>query len=407
MKNIYKKLTNIFEMPFDPHDEKTNQANIINALINMGILIMVVYIILGFVIRVDFSAVIIIGIVMLFGWVVLRFCVKRGYENTIAVILLSLWWLVGVYIFAFQENGLRAPAYTAVLAFLIVYAGVLLGTRVAVITLGISLLVNTLIAIGETQGYYLTTPKIPDIRWALIGQIIFFSALTFMLNKTLGSFRKSIVLYRNESEERRKAEAELQRHFQQLRENFIATVNTLASTIEMKDLYTAGHQRRVTRLACAIAEELNLSEEQCDGLRMAGLIHDLGKINVPAEILSKPGQISELEKRLIRDHPRNCHDLLKHIDFPWPVSQIVLQHHERLDGSGYPQGLKSDEIMLEARILAVADVVEAMASHRPYRPAHTIESALEEILQNKGTLYDPEVVDACLRLFHDKEFTFE
>lgn len=207
--------------------------------------------------------------------------------------------------------------------------------------------------------------------------------------------------------ERKKAAESLQRSYDQLRETFIATVNTLASTIEMRDPHTAGHQRRVTILACAIAEEMGLTEDQFDGLRMAGLIHDLGKINVPAEILSKPGRINDIEFSLIRYHPQICHDILKTIDLPWPVAKIVLQHHERLDGSGYPQGLKGDEIMLEARILAVADVVEAMASHRPYRPALGIELAFEEIIKGRGVLYDPDAVDACVRIFSEKSFRFD
>jgi PAS domain S-box-containing protein len=207
--------------------------------------------------------------------------------------------------------------------------------------------------------------------------------------------------------ERKQSEERLQQSYDQLRETLIATVNILASTIEMKDPYTAGHQRRVTTLACAIAEEMGLTDDQFDGLRMAGLIHDLGKINVPAEILSKPGQINDIEFSIIRYHPQICHDILKKIELPWPVAKIVLHHHERMDGSGYPQGLKGDEIMLEARILSVADVVEAMASHRPYRPALGIKVALEEITKNKGTLYDPVIVDACIKLFTEKNFSFE
>jgi PAS domain S-box-containing protein len=207
--------------------------------------------------------------------------------------------------------------------------------------------------------------------------------------------------------EHKKSAESLQRSYDQLRETLIATVNTLASTVEMRDPYTAGHQRRVTILACAIAAEMGLTEDQFDGLRMAGLIHDLGKINVPAEILSKPGRITEIEFSLIRYHPQICHDILKTIELPWPVAKIVLQHHERLDGSGYPQGLKGDEIIMEARILSVADVVEAMASHRPYRPALGIELAFEEITTKKGILYDPEVVDACVRLFSEKRFKFD
>ncbi|HID87618.1 MAG TPA: HD domain-containing protein [Anaerolineae bacterium] len=152
---------------------------------------------------------------------------------------------------------------------------------------------------------------------------------------------------------------------------------------------------------------MGLAKERIEGIRVAGGLHDIGKINVPAEILSKPGRISDIEFSLIKMHPKAGYDILKRMEFPWPVAQIVLQHHERMDGSGYPQGLVGADIILEARILAVADVVEAMSSHRPYRPAHGIGKALEEISQNRGILYDPEVADACLRLFTEKGFAFE
>ena len=207
--------------------------------------------------------------------------------------------------------------------------------------------------------------------------------------------------------ERKRAEEELRQSFQKLRRAFEGTVNALMSAIEIRDPYTAGHQRGVTQLACAIAKEMGLPEEQIEGIRMAGLIHDLGKINVPAEILSKPGPLTELEFGLIKMHPQVGHDVLNGvIEFPWPVAQIVLQHHERMDGSGYPEGLTGEEILLEARILAVADVVEAMASNRPYREPRGMEEALGEISQNRGVLYDPEVVNACLKLFTEKGFKF-
>jgi PAS domain S-box-containing protein/putative nucleotidyltransferase with HDIG domain len=207
--------------------------------------------------------------------------------------------------------------------------------------------------------------------------------------------------------ERVRAEEELQQSYVNLRRALEGTVHTLVSAIEMRDPYTGSHQRRVTQLARAIANEMGLPEEQTEGLRMAGLIHDLGKITVPAEILSKPSQLTELEFGLIKMHPQVGYDVLKEMDFPWPVAQIVLQHHERMDGSGYPQCLSGEEIILEARILGVADVVEAMASHRPYRPPRGIDKALEEISQNKGILYDSEVVDACLKLFAEDGFEFE
>jgi PAS domain S-box-containing protein/putative nucleotidyltransferase with HDIG domain len=203
----------------------------------------------------------------------------------------------------------------------------------------------------------------------------------------------------------KQAEQELQKSYDKLRETFIVTVNTLASTVEMRDPYTAGHQRRVTMLACAIAEEMGLTNEQFDGLRMAGLVHDIGKFNVPVEILNKPGRITETEFNIIKTHAEAGYNVLKEIKFPWPVARIVLQHHERLNGSGYPQGLKDDGIMPEARILAVADVVEAMASHRPYRAALGIDVALEEITMNKSILYDPDVSDVCMRLFTEKGFS--
>lgn len=206
---------------------------------------------------------------------------------------------------------------------------------------------------------------------------------------------------------RKMAEDELKRSFEQQKIAMEGTVRAIAYTIETRDPYTAGHQRRVTKLACTIGEEMGLPKDQIEGLRMSGELHDIGKIYVPAEILSKPGQISEAEYTIIKTHSQVGHDILKTIEFPWPVSRIVLQHHERIDGSGYPLGLKGNEILLEAKILAVADVLEAMATHRPYRPALSVQESLDEITRNRGKLYDPEVVDICLRLFKEKRFKFE
>lgn len=177
--------------------------------------------------------------------------------------------------------------------------------------------------------------------------------------------------------------------------------------IEMRDPYTAGHQRRVTQLACAIAREMEIPEDQITGLRLAGLIHDIGKVRVPSEILTHPDGLTDAEFTMIKMHPILGYEILAKMDLPWPVAQIVHQHHERLNGSGYPLGLFGEEIILEAKVLAVSDVVEAIASHRPYRPALGIDKALDEIAQNKGILYDPDVVDACLRLFKEKRFTLE
>mgnify|MGYP000123677825 CR=1 FL=1 len=204
----------------------------------------------------------------------------------------------------------------------------------------------------------------------------------------------------------KQVESELQHSLRRLRSTFDEAIHALASAMRFRDPYTAIQQRRVTQLAVAIAEEMGLPDEQIEGLRVAAAVYDIGKINVPIELLSDPEGLTDLEYGIIKAHPQVGYEVLKEVRFPWPVAEIVLQHHERMDGSGYPQGLKGDEIMLEARILAVADVVVAMASRQPYRSALGIESALEEISRNRGTLYDRNVVGACLKLFRQKGFKF-
>jgi len=209
-----------------------------------------------------------------------------------------------------------------------------------------------------------------------------------------------------EIEERKRTQKKLSHSYLELQQSLDKIVNAMSLTLEERDPYTAGHQRRTTDLSLAIAREMGLSAHETKGLQMAGLIHDMGKISVPGEILSKPGCLNKAELQLIKRHPQVAYDILNQIDFPWPVDQIVLQHHEKLDGSGYPQGLSGEEILLESRILCVADVVETMETHRPYRPSLGRDAALEEISKNRGILYDPEVVDACLRLFRETDFQY-
>ena len=204
-----------------------------------------------------------------------------------------------------------------------------------------------------------------------------------------------------------KAEEErLKSLLSRLKSSFHGIVDAVAEAVEIKDPQTAGHQRRVAQLAVAIAREMDFSLNRLEGIRVAGLLHDIGKIAIPIEILSKPGELNHLEGEFIKSHCQIGFDLLKNIDFPWPVLQAILQHHERLDGSGYPAGLTDKDIILEARILGVADVVEAMICARSYGPAQGIDQALEEIHQKSGILYDPEVVNICLKLFVEKGFSF-
>ena len=220
-----------------------------------------------------------------------------------------------------------------------------------------------------------------------------------------GTFSGAVLLF-NDITESIIAEEKLKQSFEILQKATGDIIQAMSSTSEMRDPYTAGHQKRVKELAVAIGRKMNINQEQLEGLKFAGIIHDIGKISVPSDILSKPGKINKMEFEVIKNHSQVGFDLLNKIEFPWPISRIVHQHHERMDGSGYPLGLKSDQILLEARILAVADVVEAMTSHRPYRAALGIEQALQEITDHKHDYYDPNVVDACIALFREKKFKF-
>jgi PAS domain S-box-containing protein len=207
--------------------------------------------------------------------------------------------------------------------------------------------------------------------------------------------------------QRKQAEGQLKQTLESFRKAVSTTIQVMVSAVEARDPYTAGHQIRSANIAHTIAMEMGLPQEKIEGIRVAGSIHDIGKLSIPAEILSKPTKLSELEFSLIKNHSRSGYEILKDVESSWPLAEIVYQHHERMDGSGYPRNLKGEEILIEARILAVADVVEAMASHRPYRPGLGIDAALNEIEKNRGIFYDNTVADACLRLFREKGFKLE
>lgn len=217
--------------------------------------------------------------------------------------------------------------------------------------------------------------------------------------------RQAIIGLMQDISEKKRAEEQIARYVKQLEGAFMHTVEVATTLSEMRDPYTAGHEKRVAQIAVAIGAELGYDERGQEGLRVSGYLHDVGKITIPAEILSKPGRLSEVEFEMIKGHSRASYDVLKEVEFPWPVAEIALQHHERMDGSGYPLGLKGETILPGARILAVADVVEAMSSHRPYRAGLGIDAALAEIERGRGTAYDSAVADACLNLFRGKGYT--
>jgi putative two-component system response regulator len=210
-----------------------------------------------------------------------------------------------------------------------------------------------------------------------------------------------------ELKERRIAQEDLKKSLETLEMMTEGTIDAFGRMAELRDPYTAGHQRRVAELARQIGKKMGLSEDVCRGIHVAGALHDIGKIHIPAEILSKPGRLTKIEMDLIKTHPNGGYEVLKTVSFPWPVAEVVLQHHEAFNGSGYPRGLRSQEILPQARIIHVADTVEAMSSYRPYRPALGIEAALKEISSGRGDKYHPDVVEACLAIISEKDFTFD
>ncbi|MBT3879682.1 MAG: response regulator [Candidatus Scalindua sp.] len=214
-------------------------------------------------------------------------------------------------------------------------------------------------------------------------------------------------IYTRDITERKQSEQQIKLGIEKLKLTVDGVINALTLTVEYRDPYTAGHQQRVSNLACVIAREIGLPKDQVEGIRIAGVLHDIGKMHIPTEILSRPGKLNENEFNIVKSHAQAGYDILKGLEFPWPIADIVHQHHEKIDGSGYPFGLPSGDIIIEARILCVADVVEAMASHRPYRPSLSMDKTLKEISENKGVCYDREVVDACMKVIKEKKFVFE
>jgi PAS domain S-box-containing protein/putative nucleotidyltransferase with HDIG domain len=234
-------------------------------------------------------------------------------------------------------------------------------------------------------------------RWVQYDKIPYYNEY----NNSVG-----IIVFMQDITQQKLAEENLEKGYKNLQRSFNGSIEAMAKMVELRDPYTSGHQRRVACLASDIAREMNLSEEQVKYIHIAGIIHDCGKINIPSDILSKPTKLTEPEFQIIKTHSRGSWEILKSIEFPWPIANIALQHHERLNGSGYPNALKGEDILIEAKILAVADVVEAMASHRPYRPALGLDRAEEEISRNANILYDSTAVEVCIKLINKTGFQF-
>jgi putative nucleotidyltransferase with HDIG domain len=272
-----------------------------------------------------------------------------------------------------------------------------MGGQVVPVTAGPRQLINLLLstyrnAIGQNKLLQLTQNQLAHLNAKLEDEVTEKSAALIQRERALAS-------------EVKRGLEEKAEHLKALRDSLIESVAALAETVELRDPYTAGHQRRVSALAVAIAQDLGMSADEIQGLKIAGIVHDIGKIRVPVEILAKPGRLDDVEMALIRLHPEAGYQILKNIHFPWPIAKIVQQHHERENGQGYPLGLKHGEILITAAIVAVADVVDAMSTHRPYRAALGLEPAINALKKGRGLVYDPVVVDACLRVLDRQEWT--
>ena len=397
MKTFLNKLKNALEIPFDPLDEKTNRDAIISGLLNIAIAVTIAYSIPLTAARGFSSSPVRIMLITFFVFITLRIAVNKGHTQIVSLVLLFVFWMAILYEFLRLENGLRAPAYTAALAFIFAYAGILHGYKTAWILAGISILINIVVAVGETNGYYLTEPKTPDIWWAVLGQEIFLTGIIYMLNKTLRNFRKSISLYKAESKNRLKAESDVRQLHEELEIAYETTLEGWAQALELRDKETEGHSRRVTKLSKKLAYEIGLNDEEIQYICYGALLHDIGKMGIPDEILNKPGPLTPAEREIINQHPTFAYEMLKNIEYLQPAISIPYSHHERWDGTGYPQGLKGEEIPLPARIFSIIDNWDALMSARPYRDAWPRDKVVAYIQAQSGNFFDPKIVEIFLK----------
>ena len=396
MKRLYRTINRLLEFPFDPTNDETNKVNITSALVNLGILLILLYIPPGIAARGAASPVMIVGYVILMVLISLQFAIWRGFGELVSKIALAVSWVLCQIVFLGFENGLRAPAYSACLAFLIAYAGLLHGKLGAILVTTASLVTSFMVVLLEQNQIFIVTPKMPSILWAAFGQLLFFSGLAFLIIKAQGNLAKTVQILRKEFADRLEKEREVRELNKELILAYNSTLEGWARALEIRDMETAGHSRRVVTLAWKLAKALNLSEEELIDIRYGALLHDIGKMGIPDDILSKPGPLTSEERETIEQHPMIAYTLLKDIRFLEKASSIPVYHHERWNGQGYPKGLKGEEIPLAARIFAVVDNWDALLSDRPYRKAWSKQAVIEYLREQSGEMFDPQVVEVFL-----------
>lgn len=397
MTAFWKRLVRTIEIPFDPLHEESNRANVISALINLFVLVLVLYAIPVILTRGFYSYQILLILLTLITMTVFRLMVQKGHVRLVSMLLAATIWLFINTVFLFFENGMRSPTYLAGLAFVIVYVGLLHNERAVLLVTALSILTGVMVWILELNGILLTTPRMPDVRWAIIALFFLLPIIAFIISRSLRNYRSSIALYRAEAEMRTQSEQQVRTLNQDLEEAYSTTLEGWARALELRDKETEGHSRRVIQLTIDISREMGISEEEIKYIAYGAMLHDIGKMGIPDAILKKPGKLTEEEWQVIKQHPVLAYDLLKGIKYLQPALSIPYLHHENWDGSGYPLGLTGDDIPLPARIFRVVDNWDALTTDRPYRSAWSLEQVKSYLRENCGSIFDRQVVDIFLQ----------
>ena len=393
MRQKWNKLIRSIDIPFNPLDENSNRDNIASSLINLIILIGLLGLILLEILRGIKSEIFLVAVVIVAIMAVARVGVQRGKSQIISLLFLGFAWVSFTATILFLENGLRAPVYIATQLFLVVYAGLMHGRKAVIVVSVLSLTVSGIVTFMESRGIFLMEPRIPDVRFSIIALFIFIPTIGFLLTRTLENLQLSISLYRNESRIRYESEQNVKQLNQELELAYQTTLEGWARALELKDKETEGHSHRVTDLTIEVAEKFDFDENAIRYVYYGALLHDIGKMGIPDEILNKPGELTPEERAIINQHPIYAFEMLKDIEYLQQAISIPYSHHENWDGTGYPQGLQGEEIPLPARIFSVVDNWDALTSDRPYRNAWKKEKVLNYIKEQSGKKFDPQVVE--------------
>lgn len=396
MKQKWNAVIRSIDLPFDPHNEKTNQDNLFSALINLIILMGFLGLIALVILRGIGSSIFLVAGVFVTIMILARVGIQRGKSQIVSLLFLGFTWTTFTTMIIFLENGLRAPVYVAIQLFLVVYAGLLHGRKAVIAISALSIGVSGIVAFMESQGIFLTEPKIPDVLFSLIDLSVFILAVGFLITRTLENLQLSISMYREESKIRYESEQKVKHLNQELEVAYETTLEGWARALELRDKETEGHSRRVTDLTIKIAKKFDFDDNAIRYVYYGALLHDIGKMGIPDEILNKPGALTPEEREIISKHPQYAFEMLKDIKYLRPAISIPYSHHENWDGTGYPQGIQGEEIPLSARIFSVVDNWDALTSHRPYRAAWPKDRTIDYLKEQSGKKFDPRVVDVFI-----------